>query len=32
LWQVIFVPIAWMMWSDYADRKRAATYAKAKKE
>jgi hypothetical protein len=32
MWQVIFVPIAWMMWSDYADRKRAATYAKTKKE
>jgi len=27
---IILLPIGWMMWTDHADRKRAATYAKAK--
>lgn len=29
---IIFIPIAWMMWTDHADKKRAATYAKAKQQ
>jgi hypothetical protein len=29
---MILMPIGWMMWTDYADKKRAATYANLKKE
>ena len=29
---LIFIPVAWMMWTDYADKKRAATYAKPKQQ
>ena len=29
---LIFIPIAWIMWTDYADKKRAATYEKPKEQ
>jgi len=28
---MILIPVGWMMWTDYADKKRAATYANLKK-
>merc|ERR1712127_563764 len=29
---LIFIPIAWMMWTDYADKKRKETYAKKQED
>ena len=27
---MVLLPIGWIMWTDHSDKKRAATYAKAK--